>query len=287
MMPNIHDARLAPARNCSRLRSARSTATCVRSSASCWLRDNERAKRRSRGNKATMRSPISSAYFSHAFMTNNTTGTCDFFHAQRHAPKFLRLFALGIALAGPAGSAQLPQVQLPQVPGVPVPALPDATRAAGGTLRELAGARALRVEQLVRQHRAELDRDPRGELVVRAEVVAIDITAAALEQRAAGAIPGAAHRRSRRPRREDHRAADARGHERQPRTEETAQARSRGHLRLQSCVSRERRESGGHGPAGAGRGRTGGRAAAPCASDSSMAASMPTMSRCAPTSSTQ
>ena len=60
--------------------------------------------------------------------------------------------------------------------------MPDATRTAGGTLRELTGARALRVEQLVRQHRAELDRDPRGELVVRAEVVAIDITAAALEQ---------------------------------------------------------------------------------------------------------
>src|SRR5687767_1140817 len=91
------------------------------------------------------------------------------------------LLALGVALAGPAG-AQLPQVQLPQVPlpGAPVPGLPEATRAADATLRELAGARALRVEQLVRQHRAELDRDPRGELVVRAEVVAIDITDAAL-----------------------------------------------------------------------------------------------------------
>ena len=91
------------------------------------------------------------------------------------------LFVLGVALAGPVG-AQLPQVQLPQIPGVPVPGAPDVTRAAGGTLHDLAGARVLRVEQLVRQHRAELDRDPRGELVVRAEVVAIDITAAALEQ---------------------------------------------------------------------------------------------------------
>ena len=79
-------------------------------------------------------------------------------------------------------SAQLPQVQLPpvSVPGVQVPGLPDATRAVGGTLRDLAGVRALRAERLLREHRAELDRDPRGDLVVRAEVVAIDITPEAL-----------------------------------------------------------------------------------------------------------
>jgi subtilisin family serine protease len=71
--------------------------------------------------------------------------------------------------------AQLPQVQ---VPGVP--ALPESTRAVTGSLRELAGARALRAERLLRENRADLDRDPRGELVVRAEVVAIDITEAAL-----------------------------------------------------------------------------------------------------------
>jgi len=81
-------------------------------------------------------------------------------------------------------SAQLPQVQLPQVavPGVQVPALPDATRAVGGALRDLTGARALRADRLLREHRAELDRDPGGDLVVRAEVVAIDITAEALER---------------------------------------------------------------------------------------------------------
>ena len=61
-----------------------------------------------------------------------------------------------------------------------MPALPDATRAVGGTLRDLAGVRALRTERLLREHRAELDRDPRGDLVVRAEVVAIDITPEAL-----------------------------------------------------------------------------------------------------------
>src|SRR6185436_14460969 len=88
--------------------------------------------------------------------------------------------ALGLALSGSA-AAQLPQVQLPvQVPGVPTPALPEARRALGGTLEQLAGARMLRVEDLARTHRAELDRDPRGELVVRAEVVGIDVTEAAL-----------------------------------------------------------------------------------------------------------
>jgi len=88
--------------------------------------------------------------------------------------------ALGLALSGSA-AAQLPQVQVPvQVPGLPTPSLPEARRALGGTLEQLAGARMLRVEDLARTHRADLDRDPRGELVVRAEVVGIDVTEAAL-----------------------------------------------------------------------------------------------------------
>jgi hypothetical protein len=93
----------------------------------------------------------------------------------------LWFLALGLT-AALSSRAQLPQVQLPgvQVPGVP--ALPDATRPVGGTLRELAGARALRAERLLRENRAELDRDTQGDLVVRAEVVAIDITPAALDQ---------------------------------------------------------------------------------------------------------
>jgi len=95
------------------------------------------------------------------------------------------LLAAALVVAGRAG-AQLPQVQLPQLPQVPlpgvqVPGLPEATRAVDGTLRELTGARALRIDQLARQHRTELDR-VQGELVVRAEVVAIDLTAAALQR---------------------------------------------------------------------------------------------------------
>jgi subtilisin family serine protease len=73
-------------------------------------------------------------------------------------------------------------VQLPpvSVPGVQLPPLPGADRAVGGAVRQLSGARALRVERLLAEHRTELDRDTRGDLVIRAEVVAIDITDAAL-----------------------------------------------------------------------------------------------------------
>ena len=99
----------------------------------------------------------------------------------------MRLTTLFFLLAGLTGAsavtwAQLPQVQVPNVPVPGVPALPEVTRAVGGNLRELAGARALRADRLLREHRAELDRDPRGELVVRAEVIAIDITQSALDK---------------------------------------------------------------------------------------------------------
>jgi subtilisin family serine protease len=63
-----------------------------------------------------------------------------------------------------------------QLPGT----VPNATRSLGGTLRELSDARALRAQRLFNDHRAELDRAPGGDLVVRAEVIAIDITDTAL-----------------------------------------------------------------------------------------------------------
>lgn len=72
---------------------------------------------------------------------------------------------------------QLPDVDLPEAP---VPGLPDAAGTIDSAVRQLASARALRADRLFREHRAELDRDPRGELVVRAEVVALDITDEAL-----------------------------------------------------------------------------------------------------------
>jgi len=95
------------------------------------------------------------------------------------------LFLLLATLAGGA-AAQLPRVELPSLPPPSLPppgqVLPEAQRAVGGALNTLAVARGVRIESLAREHRAELDRDPRGELVVRAEVVAVDITEAALKR---------------------------------------------------------------------------------------------------------
>jgi hypothetical protein len=84
-----------------------------------------------------------------------------------------------LGLLAVSASAQLPQVQLPTVP-LPGGVLPEITRGAGNTLREVAGARALRAERLLANNRAVLDRDTQGQLVIRAEVIAIDITEAAL-----------------------------------------------------------------------------------------------------------
>lgn len=103
--------------------------------------------------------------------------------------KLLRILAAAL-LAGGA-HAQIPDVDIPDtvpsrvgVPGVLTPGgelVPGAASAADRTLRRLTGARVARIEGLAREHRAELDRDAQGELVVRAEVVAIDITEAALK----------------------------------------------------------------------------------------------------------
>src|SRR4051794_22853440 len=84
-----------------------------------------------------------------------------------------------------AAHAQLvPQVQLPPVssPAVQLPGVSLPQTGVARSLDSLAGARVLRIATLARDHRAELDRDPRGELVIRAEVVAIDITPPALER---------------------------------------------------------------------------------------------------------
>jgi subtilisin family serine protease len=91
------------------------------------------------------------------------------------ARKILWIASLALALA--AHAQVLPRVQLP---GVQIPSLPvdPALRGVGDTLT--LPTRAVRSQRLLEQHRAELDRDSRGDLVVRAEVVAIDITDAAL-----------------------------------------------------------------------------------------------------------
>jgi subtilisin family serine protease len=94
------------------------------------------------------------------------------------ATKILSIASLVWVLS--AHAQVLPQVQVPGVQ-LPPPAAEPALRGVGDALRTLP-TRAVRSQQLFQQHRAELDRDPRGDLVVRAEVVAIDITDAALDK---------------------------------------------------------------------------------------------------------
>jgi hypothetical protein len=74
--------------------------------------------------------------------------------------------------------AQLPTVELPKLP-LPRVQTEPVLRDVGGALRQLP-TRALRIEQLAARHRPELDRDNRGELIVRAEVVGLDMTDEAL-----------------------------------------------------------------------------------------------------------
>jgi subtilisin family serine protease len=89
------------------------------------------------------------------------------------------LWIASLGWVAPATAQLVPQVR---VPGVQVPALPvdPALRGVGEGLRSLP-SRAVRSQRLFEQNRNELERDPRGDLVVRAEVVAIDITDPALK----------------------------------------------------------------------------------------------------------
>jgi len=91
-------------------------------------------------------------------------------------------FKLTIALAaltwlGTAAAQVLPRVQVPPLPDVRTALPAEPLRAVAGSV---ALPRVQRADALYRDHRAELDHDNRGELVVRAEVVAIDITDSAL-----------------------------------------------------------------------------------------------------------
>jgi subtilisin family serine protease len=90
--------------------------------------------------------------------------------------RILWIASLAWACAAPA--QLLPQVQ---VPNVQVPALPTdpVVRGVTGTIASLP-SRAVRADRLFRENRAQLERDTDGELVVRAEVVGVDVTDDAL-----------------------------------------------------------------------------------------------------------
>src|SRR4051812_299720 len=110
---------------------------------------------------------------------------------RKNGTKKFAWLAPGVCWLGMAG-AQLPELQVPDMPlpalGVPGVQTPDgalvgdAASATDRTLRRLARVRATQIDQLARQYRAELDRDPQGELVVRAEVIGIDMNDAALQR---------------------------------------------------------------------------------------------------------
>ena len=90
----------------------------------------------------------------------------------------IRAFILVTWLAIPASAqVSLPRVGVPELP-VHVP-IPDAGRL-DPIFATLTQARTLRAERLLSEHRAELDRSPPGDLIVRAQVVGINITEEAL-----------------------------------------------------------------------------------------------------------
>jgi subtilisin family serine protease len=96
------------------------------------------------------------------------------------------LFAAAV-LGSQAALAQLPNVQLPNVtlPNLPRVGLPTdvANTVAGATgldARSLEDLRRLRIRELLRTNRAVLERDPRGEPIIRTELIAFSPTDEAL-----------------------------------------------------------------------------------------------------------
>src|SRR5688572_11531911 len=86
--------------------------------------------------------------------------------------------------------AQLPGVQVPTLPRVELPTTVDRTlgraeRTVGdvaGRVDRLADLRRLRVDELLRTQRANVERDPAGQPILRAEIVSFDPTPAALDR---------------------------------------------------------------------------------------------------------
>ena len=82
------------------------------------------------------------------------------------------------------GAVGLPQVRVPQLPGV---GLPDLGRTAGAVGSQVADVRRLRIRDLLRTQPTVVEADPRGNPVMRAEVLAFSPSNAVLDRaRAAG-----------------------------------------------------------------------------------------------------
>lgn len=110
----------------------------------------------------------------------------------------LALTSLLLIASSAFAQVNLPSVRLPQLPPVTLPELPPAglpldidksaaTLAGEVDPRRLRELRALRVRELLRRHRDQLEADPHGAPVVRGEILAFSPSAAALQSaRAAG-----------------------------------------------------------------------------------------------------
>lgn len=118
------------------------------------------------------------------------SGSCS--QARRLASGFALIAMIAF---GSAVHAQLPRVQVPNVPGTGLPGVVNDTLGrvgdtvgnVAGQVDQLADARRLRVNDLLRTQRANVERDPNGQPILRAEIVSFDPTDAALDRaRAAG-----------------------------------------------------------------------------------------------------
>lgn len=97
----------------------------------------------------------------------------------------LRLALLGALLCARSVDAQLGPVQLPQLPPLQPVELPATVSSALGTatdrVAELSMARRLHIEQLLRANRTRLEQDPSGNVILRAQLVALSPSEQALQ----------------------------------------------------------------------------------------------------------
>jgi hypothetical protein len=96
-----------------------------------------------------------------------------------------RLFALACAALTGSAAAQvnLPQLRLPPLPatGLAAPLERSATGAANLGANALTSLRRTTAQDLIRRNRQLLEADPNGEPILRGELLALDLSAAALE----------------------------------------------------------------------------------------------------------
>jgi hypothetical protein len=97
----------------------------------------------------------------------------------------VRLFAFGCAALTGSAAAQinLPSVRLPPLPatGLTGPLGPTVTGAANPGSNALASLRHTTAQNLIRQNRQLMEADPNGEPMLRGQLLALDLSAAALE----------------------------------------------------------------------------------------------------------